>query len=289
MDFTAIIINALVMYWFLIPLFLLHVILKLAWFKGAFGEFLVNFLLKKFLPKAHYTLIKNVTLPTEDGTTQIDHIVVSPYGVFVIETKNMKGWIFGTAKQKQWTQKIFKYSSKFQNPLYQNYKHTQTLANCLQLPSEKIYSVVVFIGDSTFKTAMPANVTYARGCVEYIKTKQEIQFTESQVSEIVEKIEAGRLIRGLKTNLAHNQHVKNIVKAKNTPEVFIKKTAGNSIERMTENIIENVIKENKSVDPFCPKCGSEMKLREAKKGKNAGNQFWGCSKFPQCRKVLSVN
>ena len=63
------------------------------------GEFLVNFLLTKFLPKEHYTLIKNVTLPTDDGTTQIDHIVVSEFGLFVIETKNMKGWIFGSANK----------------------------------------------------------------------------------------------------------------------------------------------------------------------------------------------
>jgi restriction system protein len=114
MDFTLIIINVLSLYWYFIPLFLLPIVLKSAWFKGLWGEFLVNFLLKKFLPKNQYTLIKNVTLPTEDGTTQIDHIVVSAFGVFVIETKNMKGWIFGNAKQKQWTQKIFKYSGKFQ-------------------------------------------------------------------------------------------------------------------------------------------------------------------------------
>lgn len=67
------------------------------------GEFLVNFLLTKFLPKEHYTLIKNITLPTDDGTTQIDHILVSEFGLFVIETKNMKGWIFGNANQKLWT------------------------------------------------------------------------------------------------------------------------------------------------------------------------------------------
>ncbi|WP_022942181.1 nuclease-related domain-containing protein [Psychromonas hadalis] len=151
MDFTPIIFNALGLYWYFIPLFLLPVVLKSAWCKGIWGECLVNFLLTKFLPKKHYTLIKNVTLPTDDGTIQIDHIVVSPFGVFVIDTQNMKGWIFGSAKQKQWTQKIFKYSVKFQNPLHQNYKHTHTLARCLGLLSDQIHSVIVFIGDSTFK------------------------------------------------------------------------------------------------------------------------------------------
>jgi len=46
-----------------------------------------------FLPKEQYTVLHNITLPTDDGTTQIDHIVVSRFGVFVVETKNMKGWI----------------------------------------------------------------------------------------------------------------------------------------------------------------------------------------------------
>ncbi len=269
MDFTPQLIKALSIYWYLIPLFLLPVILKSPWFKGVLGEFLVNFLLNRFLPKDKYTLIKNVTLPTDDGTTQIDHIVVSQFGLFVLETKNMKGWIFGSSKQKQWTQKIFKYSGKFQNPLHQNYKHTQTLASCLAIPHEQIFSVIVFIGDSTFKTNMPENVTYARGCVDYIKAQQAVQFSSQQVAEIASKIETGRLARGFKTNLKHNKHVKTIVEAKRTTEAIFKKQDSNDLS--------------------CPKCGSEMMLREAKKGKNAGNKFWGCSSFPKCRKVLKVS
>lgn len=61
------------------------------WFKGMLGEFVINVSAKLFLDKKQYHLIKNVTLPTEDGTTQIDHIIVSKFGVFVVETKNMTG------------------------------------------------------------------------------------------------------------------------------------------------------------------------------------------------------
>ncbi len=71
------------------------------------GEFIVNLATKISLDKTVYTLFKNVTLPTDDGTTQIDHIIVSKYGIFVVETKNMQGWIFGSAQQKSWTQKLF--------------------------------------------------------------------------------------------------------------------------------------------------------------------------------------
>ena len=64
--------------------------------------------------------VHNVILPGRDGTTQIDHVVVSIYGLFVIETKNMDGWIFGSAEQRTWRQQFFKKKFKFQNPLRQN-------------------------------------------------------------------------------------------------------------------------------------------------------------------------
>lgn len=148
----------------------LSAFLKSPFFKGLFGEFLVNTFAKLMLDKDKYHLIKNVTLPTEDGTTQIDHIIVSRYGVFVIETKNMKGWIFGNARQKQWTQKIYRYSSKFQNPLHQNYKHVKTIQKLLGLNRGQVHSVIVFIGDSKFKTDLPENVTYGAGYVRHIKS-----------------------------------------------------------------------------------------------------------------------
>lgn len=68
-----------------------------------------------------------MTLDTPDGTTQIDHVFLSPFGVFVLETKNMRGWIFGSENQAQWTQQIFKQRFKFQNPTRQNYKHLKAL------------------------------------------------------------------------------------------------------------------------------------------------------------------
>ena len=117
MDLTTQIFNALSLYWFILPLFILPVVLKSAWFKGMLGEFLVNFLLTKFLPKEQYTLIKNITLPTYDGTTQIDHIVVSEFGLFLIETKNMKGCIFGFCQTKAVDAKDFQIHWEISKPI----------------------------------------------------------------------------------------------------------------------------------------------------------------------------
>ncbi|UTZ24703.1 nuclease-related domain-containing protein [Vibrio campbellii] len=245
--------NVLAQVWYLVPLLLIVSVFKSRWLKGVFGEFLVNRLLSK-LPESDYTLIKDVTLPTNDGTTQVDHIVVSRYGIFVVETKNMKGWIFGSARQKQWTQKIYRHSSKFQNPLHQNYKHIKALETLLGCSEEHLHSVIVFIGDSTFKTEMPPNVTYARGSIRHIQQFNDVVFSDKDYAWLTESINQIKLKRGIITDLKHRKHVK---------EVVTSKASSNQ----------------------CPRCGSEIVLRETKRGENIGKQFWGCSTFPKCRAV----
>jgi restriction system protein len=182
--------------------------------KGIWGEFIVNMMAKRFLDKEEYHLIKNVTLPTEAGTTQIDHIIVSQYGIFVVETKNMKGWIFGSKNQKDWTQKIYRSNTKFQNPLRQNYKHTKTLALLLDVDHSKLFSLIVFVGDSTFKTDMPDNVTQGMGYIRYIKSMTSPIFSGSDVQSFLKIIKGIRLTPNLKTHRDHVAHVKSLHAAK---------------------------------------------------------------------------
>ena len=73
-------------------------------FKGWVGEMQGTLAAKIRLDSEIYRSINNVTIPTANGTTQIDHVIVSKYGIFVVETKNIKGWIYGDEKQAQWTQ-----------------------------------------------------------------------------------------------------------------------------------------------------------------------------------------
>ncbi len=246
-------------YWWLLVLLVVISFLKSPLMKGIFGEALVNLAAALFLDKNVYRLFKNVTLPTEDGTTQVDHVIVSPYGVFVIETKNLKGWIFGSPQQKLWTQKIYKHQNQFQNPLHQNYKHTQTLQSALELDPSKLFSLVVFVGDSEFKTPMPDNVVYAGGYIRFIKSKRQRIMADGEVLEVCRKLQAGRLRPSIKTHIKHVRHVKTIV---------------GQNRQANQNA--------------CPKCGRSMVLRTARQGDNAGNQFWGCSGYPKCRTVKSL-
>jgi hypothetical protein len=197
-------------YVFIGILFIIVIILKTPWFKGWIGELEINLITKLFLEKDTYHLIKNVTIPADGGTTQIDHIIVSRFGVFVVETKNLKGWIFGKEGDAYWTQKIFRHSEKFQNPLRQNYKHTKTLGEILGIPDDKMRSVIVFTGDSTFKTEMPENVTRPGGYIRYIRSKTTPVLTDSEVTQLISSIAEKRLVPGLETHLRHVKHVKDI-------------------------------------------------------------------------------
>ena len=221
------------------------------WFKGWLGETLVKIAARLNLPKEIYHPLHNITLQTPDGTTQIDHVFVSPFGIFVLETKHMKGWIFGSEKQANWTQKIYKRSFKFQNPLRQNYKHTEAIKNTLNLENDRVHSVITFTGACYFKTDMPANVTIGGHYTRYIKSFQESVFSDAEVAKMIDLLTNARLANNRAT---HKAHVEDLQK-----------------RRSDKN------------QQLCPKCGSDMVLREVKKGPRTGQPFWGCSDFPKCR------
>lgn len=246
-------IQGIIQNWYFWIIILIIILFKTPRVKGYFGELLVNKAMDFQLNKEKYHTLKNVTLETNSGTTQIDHIVVSEYGIFVIETKNMKGWIFGGEHQKIWTQKLYKHTSKFQNPLHQNYKHQKTISNLLNISDDKIFSVVVFTGESTFKTQMPENVIEGNRFIKYILSKQTKIFSSEEVNNIIATLNGERLPNTFETHRNHVSHLKFANE---------KKTASSNI---------------------CPKCNSELVLRTVKKGENIGNQFYGCSNFPKCR------
>jgi hypothetical protein len=126
--------------------------------RGWVGEHAVAALLTASLNKEIYTSFHNVIVPTIDGSVQIDHIVASQFGIFVIETKNTRGWIFGRERDFNWTQVLRNKKRRFQNPLRQNYGHTRALAELSLLDHAIFQSIVFFSGICEFKTPMPRNV-----------------------------------------------------------------------------------------------------------------------------------
>lgn len=215
--------------------------------KGEEGE-IVKGIQAGFRQGSLYKVYENVTLPTPDGTTQIDLLILSRYGIFVVEVKNYSGWIFGNEKQPKWTQVHFnKKKYPFQNPLRQNFKHTEAVRKCLEIDGSSVFSVVNFTVDAEFKTPMPPNVTRGPAFTDYIKSHSQTLFTDEQVLGLRQKLEAVRLPPGRSTDREHRANMQKIA-------------------------------QDPSSAP-CPKCGGRMVERIARKGKNAGKSFLGCSNY----------
>ncbi|MGM8897707.1 MULTISPECIES: nuclease-related domain-containing protein [unclassified Psychrobacter] len=180
-------------------------------FKGILGETIINVAMWLKLDKEIYHRLNNITLPRDNGgSTQIDHVIVSIYGIFVIETKNYKGWIYGSEKQRQWTQAFPNGRKfKFQNPLRQNYLHIKTLADLLGLELNYFHSMIAFIGECELKTRdeLPEHVLTS-GMVSYVKKKQDKILNDEEVKAIVEEIENNRFSKSWKTNSQHKAYLK---------------------------------------------------------------------------------
>jgi hypothetical protein len=153
-----------------------------------------------------YHLMNHVTLERNDGTTQVDHILVSRFGVFVIETKDYKGWIFASAKHANWTQVLFKRKFKFQNPIFQNIRHVGAVQGLLDfLPPDAIKSVVVFTGEAEFKTEIPQGVYCLSGFIEYLHEQTVEVMSLNRMQFCVGRLETARLAISGKTDVEHVQ------------------------------------------------------------------------------------
>lgn len=168
------------------------------------GEALVSKAVRANFAPPDYHLLNHVTLQVNDGTTQVDHILVSRFGVFVIETKDYKGWIFANPKQASWTQVLFNSKFRFQNPIFQNFRHVRAVQDLLDfLPPEAIRSVVVFTGDAEFKTDVPPGVFNLAGFLDYIHGNTTEAMSLNRVQFCVGRLETTRLAISGKTDLEH--------------------------------------------------------------------------------------
>lgn len=274
--------------WLMLVILAVVWFLKTPWFKGKFGEWRVARMLTHRLDPAYYTVLNNVMIPDQSGgTTQIDHVVFSPFGVFVIETKNMKGWISGDAKGATWTQTIYRSKHKFQNPFRQNYKHIKCLAELTGLDEQHLIHIVVFIGDCNMKTRenLPdALVTNGRELAGFIKKHQSPVIPMDVLQAAIAHLAGGRIGNTYANTRSHVAYVREIVEEKDgyrakSPAIPVSATAP------TPPQVEELPVNPTDAPPACPKCGSPMVLRRATKGANAGNSFWGCSNYPACKGI----
>lgn len=207
-----------------------------------------------------YIVLNDIMLPTQYGTTQIDHVVVSPYGIFVIETKNYKGWIFGHENSEEWKQSLlgkkrwYGWTSeqhKFRNPIRQNQAHTRAIKRLLsEIGDFRIIPIVVFSDRADLKITTPSHIV-----VNCSSLRSEIkQFTvpcipEELISRIVAKISSTNIVK------------------ENIREIH--KTSVQQTQLRKRQMVESGI---------CPQCHSALVERKGRYGR-----FLGCSNYPRCK------
>lgn len=219
--------------------------------KGKIGERKVANKLD-WLPRNKYIVINDVILPTPHGTSQIDHIVVSIYGIFVIETKYYNGWIYGGEHSEYWTQNVYGEKHQFYNPILQNEGHVRALRKVLtEFEPLDIIPIVAFSGTADIKMDIKeSHVVYWSQLRRCIRRYKKERHTWKKVKAIRNKIYEVKLKPSRKTAKQHLDGVRSA-----------------QIHR------ENAIREGR-----CPRCGGQLTLRQGQFGR-----FYGCSNYPRCK------
>ena len=218
-------------------------------------------------------VLRNVYLPKDNGeTSELDVIFLTQKGIFVFESKNYSGWIFGDEKSKNWTAMLpNKQKNQFYNPVMQNRTHLKWLKSFVgeDIP---LFSIIVFSERCELK-----KITMYSGDIKVIKRDE----TYAAVREIWDRspdMVSDKRIEELHTRLKELTNVDAATKAAHIENIEKNyKSAGGSGDNPTEE-----------AGMICPKCGSRLVLRTAKKGDHAGDQFYGCSAFPKCRYTKNI-
>lgn len=214
--------------------------------KGDYGEHCVSEVLGVNVEGFQY-VINNLLFVDDDGKSrQIDHIYINKYGIWVIETKNYGGYIYGTDKQFEWTQVLAhgREKNKFYNPVRQNNSHIYCLSKKLHV-RDVFHNVVVFLYRADISHVKSESV-YSWQKLNNIKS----QATKTLLSPEQMKNFYGKLIALQSENTVKtDQHIENI-------------------HKMQEDLRRGI----------CPRCGSKLLLRNGKNG-----MFYGCSSYPKCK------
>ena len=214
--------------------------------KGKDGEFEVSEALGEDIENQKYIFNNVIFADNKGNTCQIDHIVINKNGIWVIETKNYSGMIFGNEKEIQWTQMLAYGKEKYilYNPILQNQTHIYRLSEYLK--AKNIFNnVIVFTGNANINNVTANQVCNIDNLPYLIQQKTNINLNQEQILLYKDKIT--ELIE--KNNITEEEHIRNV-------------------KQLQQNIENNI----------CPRCGGELKLKNGKYGK-----FYGCENYPNCK------
>lgn len=222
---------------------------------GHRGEYLTYKALKSLSGYKH--MVFNCYIPKNDnGTTEVDAVLIHEAGLFVIESKNFSGWIFGSEKQREWTQVLPKgrgksEKSRFFNPIIQNKVHIKWLERYLDYHDD-IRSYIAFSDRCTFKEL-------------------------ALVSDDTKVLHRNELKRSIERDIA----ISNTKLSEEEVDCIYEKLL--VLTNVDEALKLKHIEDIKAKEGRCPICGGKLVVRTARRGVNIGRQFYGCSNYPKCK------
>lgn len=169
---------------------------------GWMGENNTKSALKK-LPKDKYKIINDILIETNEHTHQIDHVIVSPYGIFCIETKQYNGFIIGSKWDKKWTRIVGKNKYPYENPIRQNYGHVKSLCELLNMDESKIYNIVCIPSTAKLRIKHDGELVRYDTIVDKILSYKDIII--DNVDEIVDTINKNNI----KDKAIRKEHIDN--------------------------------------------------------------------------------
>jgi len=218
---------------------------------GKEGELAVSNILNS-LPE-NYKVFNDLMLFGSKGTIQIDHIVLSKNGIFVIETKNYKGEVFGYSNEKNWKKINHDKEISFYNPILQNKAHISTLKMILQEKNEAIFIPIVAFSDECNVSIQNNDsknlITNFSNLCSTIKNFNQEKLSNEQLLQIESKIKSLRL----DSKKYEKKHIQTIKKSIATNGKYSE--YGN-----------------------CPSCNGLLILHNGNKG-----FFLGCENYPKCK------
>ena len=217
--------------------------------KGEFGEGMVRATMAFTLPKDVYKIFNNVMLFDGEKSIQIDHIIASVYGIFVVETKNYSGSIYGNENSKSFTQYVGRQRNVFYSPIKQNKGHIYALNKVVgRYPYT---SVVIFLGEAKLKVRSTTFVGTPLNASHFIRSFNDVKLTDEQLNDFITKLENSNV----SDFISNREHVANV---------------NYNLEKY-ETALESMT---------CPWCGSKLVQRKGKYG-----EFYGCSAYPKCKYI----
>ncbi len=217
--------------------------------RGRAGENKVSKILSK-LPYIQYRVINDILIKTSHGSTQIDHVVLSEYGIFVIETKNYTGWILGGEYSEEWTKNVYGQKYQFRNPLKQNYAHVKALMEVLEINTENVFIPII-----AFSNQADIKVQCSKDVVNFRQLKNCILRYQNHILPIDKMVLYEAKLQGF---TKYSKDDKSIHVAGVRARADFNKA----------NISMGI----------CPNCAGKLVERKGKYGK-----FLGCSNYPRCR------